>query len=149
MLFSLLYNFHPHKLPCYKYNNCLLYTSTENSLGQDFYNTDIAAYAQNMESIEAAHQPYVIIAPSYMIYTQDYNALLNAHIESGADITLLYHTVDNAKDYFLKCNCVNLNKQKGVLGLEVNQGNAKNKHISMDTYIMKTELCLLYTSRCV
>ena len=75
-----------------------------------------------------------------MIYTQDYNALLNAHIESGADITLLYHTVDNAKDYFLKCNCVNLNKQKGVLGLEVNQGNAKNKHISMDTYIMKTEL---------
>ena len=68
---------------------------TENSLGQDFYNTDIAAYAQNLESIEAAHQPYVIIAPSYMIYTQDYNALLNAHIESGADITLLYHTVDN------------------------------------------------------
>ena len=85
---------------------------TENSLGQDFYNTDIAAYAQNMESIEAAHQPYVIIAPSYMIYTQDYNALLNAHIESGADITLLYHTVDNAKDYFLKCNCVNLNKSQ-------------------------------------
>lgn len=122
---------------------------TENSLGQDFYNTDIAAYAQNMESIEAAHQPYVIIAPSYMIYTQDYNALLNAHIESGADITLLYHTVDNAKDYFLKCNCVNLNKQKGVLGLEVNQGNAKNKHISMDTYIMKTELFMEIVKRSV
>lgn len=48
-----------------------------------------------------------------MIYTQDYNKLLNTHIESGADITLLYHSVDNAKEYFLNCYAVNLNKQKG------------------------------------
>ena len=79
---------------------------TENSLGQDFYNTDIAAYAQNLESIEAAHQPYVIIAPSYMIYTQDYNALLNAHIESGADEQLQY-SPDFAHKLQYRC-CRNL-----------------------------------------
>lgn len=112
----------------------------ENSLGQDIYNTDIAAYLSNMECIENAPQPYVIIAPSYMIYKQDYNALLDAHIESGADITLLYHSTDNAKNRFLNCFTLDLNKQKGVLGLDVNHGNAKNKNIFMETYVMKKEL---------
>ena len=58
---------------------------------------------------------YVVIAPSYMIYTQNYDELLKTHIESGADITLLYHSVDNAKEYYLNCSTLNLNKQKGVL----------------------------------
>ena len=62
------------------------------------------------------------------------------HIESEADITLLYHSVDNAKDTFLNCNTLNLNRQKGVLSLEQNRGNAKNRNIFMDTYIMKKDL---------
>ena len=106
----------------------------------DLYNTDIASYAENLESIEAVHYPYVIIAPAYMVYTQDYDALLKEHIDSGADITLLYHTVDNAKEYYLSCNTLNLNKQKGVLSIEPNRANAKNKNIFMDTYVMKKDL---------
>lgn len=106
----------------------------------DLYNTDIASYAENLESIEAVHYPYVVIAPAYMVYTQDYDALLKEHIESGADITLLYHTVDNAKEYHLSCNTLNLNKQKGVLSIEPNRANAKNKNIFMDTYVMKKDL---------
>jgi len=106
----------------------------------DLYNTDIASYAENLESIEAVHYPYVVIAPAYMVYTQDYDALLKEHIDSGADITLLYHSVDNAKDYHLSCNTLNLNKQKGVLSIEPNRANAKNKNIFMDTYVMKKDL---------
>ena len=59
---------------------------------------------------------------------------------SGADITLLYHSTDDAKEHFLNCNTVNLNKQKGVLSLEMNRGTAKNRSIFMDTYVMKKEL---------
>ena len=106
----------------------------------DLYNTDIAAYAENLESIEAVHYPYVVIAPAYMVYTQNYDTLLSEHIDSGADITLLYHAVDNAKDSFLSCNTLNLNKQKGVLSIEPNRANAKNKNIFMDTYVMKKDL---------
>lgn len=75
-----------------------------------------------------------------MIYCQNYNDLIETHIESGADITMLYHTVDNAKDSFINCNVLNLNKQKGVLGMEPNRGTAKTRNISMDTYVMKKEL---------
>ena len=58
---------------------------------------------------------YVVIAPSYMVYKADYSEFLDAHIESGADISMMYHSVDNAKDAFLNCNALNINKQKGFL----------------------------------
>lgn len=111
-------------------------TAADNSL----YNTDISAYIDNLDYIEGMHEQYVVIAPSYMVYSQDYKALLEAHAESGADITLLYHIVDNAKDAFLNCTTLNLNRQKGVLSLEPNRGTAKSKNIFMDTYVMKKEV---------
>ena len=106
----------------------------------DLYNTDIASYLENMEYIRRLRNPYVVIAPNYMVYTIDYSSLIQTHVESGADITLLYHAVDNAKDSYLSCNILNLNKQKGVLSIEPNHGNVKNRNIFMDTYIMKKDL---------
>ena len=113
---------------------------TQNDANQELYNTDISAYIENMESIEKMHHPYVVIVPNYMIYTADFDSLISAHVDSGADITLLYHAVDNAKENYLNCTAIELNRQKGVLTLERNRGNAKNRNIFMDTYIMKKEL---------
>ena len=45
---------------------------------------------------------YVVIAPSYMVYKADYSEFLDAHIESGADISMMYHSVDNAKRRFFE-----------------------------------------------
>lgn len=115
---------------------------TEDNGERSIYNTDIEGYFENMEQIEKMHHPYVVIAPSYMVYTQDFEELLRTHIESEADITLLYHSVDNAKESFLNCNTVTLNKQKGVLTIEKNTGTTKNKNIFMDTYVMKKELLI-------
>ena len=44
------------------------------------------------------------------------------------------------KEYYLNCSTLNLNKQKGVLSLEPNHGNAKNRNIFMDTYVMRKDL---------
>ncbi|MDD3218137.1 MAG: glucose-1-phosphate adenylyltransferase subunit GlgD [Lachnospiraceae bacterium] len=113
---------------------------SENTAEHDIYNTDIASYIDNMESIKRMHHPYVVIAPSYMVYKADYSALIANHVESGADITMMYHSVDNAKENHLNCNVLNLNRQKGVLSIEPNHGTAKSRNIFMDTYVMKTEL---------
>ena len=64
------------------------------------------------------------------------------HEESGADVTLLYHKVDNAKDAFLSCDCLNLNKQKGVESIQRNNGTTESRNIFMDTYVMKKEVFL-------
>nr|WP_317284032.1 glucose-1-phosphate adenylyltransferase subunit GlgD [uncultured Sellimonas sp.] len=115
---------------------------SESGVENNIYNTDIAAYIENLECIEESPYPYVILAPSYMIYSMDFNSLLQAHIDSGADITLLYHSVTTAKEEFLNCDVLDLNKQKGVLSIEHNRGSAANRHIFMDTYVMKKELFL-------
>ena len=116
----------------------ILYSDTAKR--NDIYNTDIAAYYENLECIEAMHHEYVVITPDYMVYSADFSTLIAQHIDSGADITLLYHSVDNAKEAYLNCNILNLNKQRGVLSIEPNHGNAKNRNIFMDTYIMKKDL---------
>ncbi len=115
---------------------------TESAQVGDIYSTDVEAYMENLDCIERLPQPYVVIAPSYMIYTADYSEFLNEHVESGADISMMYHSVDNAKEAFLACDTLNINKQKGVLSIEPNRGNAKNRNISMDTYVMSKELFL-------
>lgn len=107
---------------------------------ENIYNTDIGAFRENIDIIEKEPYPYVVIAPSYMIYAIDFNALLQSHITSEADITLLYHSVDNANEAYLNCNTLNLNRQKGVLSIEQNRGTAKSRNIFMDTYIMKKDL---------
>ena len=113
---------------------------TQKNGASSIYNTDINAYIENCEQIERMPQDYVIIAPSYMVYKQDFQELLDAHVESGTDITVLYHKVDQAKEYYRACNVINLNKQKGVQSIERNMGTAKEKNISMDTYVMSKQL---------
>lgn len=106
----------------------------------DVYNTDIAAFYENLDSIEKMKEDYVVIAPSYMIYSMDYNKLLKEHMNTGADITLLYHPVENANEHYLNCDCLMLNRQNGVLALQKNRGDEKSRNIFMDTYVMKKEL---------
>ena len=116
----------------------LLFAEHTNS--NDIYNTDISCYMDNMESLSRMSHPYVVIAPSYMVYSIDFDQFIHTHIDSGADITLLYHSVDNAREKFLNCDILNLNKQKGVESIEKNRGSAQKRNIFMDTYVMSKEL---------
>ena len=104
------------------------------------YSNDISAYMDNIEVIENSCHDYVIVASSCMIFKQDFKELLDQHIESGADITLLYHSTDNAKEQFLTCQTLELNRQKGVLSITPNRGTAKNRQIFAGTYVMRRDL---------
>ena len=113
---------------------------SEDSNAHSLYNNDICAYMENIDIIERMHQDYVIIAPSFMVYKQDYGQLLDAHVASGADVTLLYHKVDNAKERYQNCKTVEINRQKGISSIDKNLGTAKEKNIFMDTYCMSKEV---------
>lgn len=113
---------------------------TEGGAATSFYNTNMAGFAQNLESIQKAPADYVVIAPGYMIYTQDYDKLLDQHIDSGADITLLYHAIDTAHEDYLNCDTLTLNRQNGVTNFVRNRGAEESANIFMDTYVMKKSL---------
>lgn len=106
----------------------------------DIYDTDVSEYLMNIDYIRRMIQDYVVIMPSYMVFKQDFETLLDLHIESGVDITMLYHKVDNARDHFLNCRYLTMDKERNVLSVEENHGNSKEKNIYMDTCIMKKSL---------
>ena len=51
---------------------------------------------------------YVVIAPVHFVMAIDYNEVIKKHIENGANITVVYQKVDNAKTHFEHCDIVSL-----------------------------------------
>lgn len=101
---------------------------------------DVEMYYDNLVDIENDPNDYVIIAPVNFIYKANYSDLLDQHVASGADISMLYQRIDDAKDKYLHCDVLTLNKQKGVLGIEENLGAYKVRNLSLATYIMSKEV---------
>lgn len=112
----------------------------ETNVQNEIYHHDISAYIANMQFIEEAHQEYVIIAPSYMIYRVNFEEVLQNHMESKADITMLYKTVDNADTSFARVATLSIDKYRKVIAIETNQGKYKNRHVSLSTYVMRKDI---------
>ena len=112
-----------------------------NDLGgmSSLYNTDINTYLRNIEFIEDADEEYVAITPGYQIYSLDFQKVLAQHLETGADVTVLYKTTDRAKERFIGCPALTI--EKGLVTESyTNLGKRKNAAISMETYFMSKEL---------
>ncbi len=114
----------------------------EEPIQSPIYNTDINAFKSNIQFIEEANRPYVIIAPSYLVYTIDFNDVLNYHIGSKADVTVITKPTDLAKTSFIGCETLILDKDKHIVSAEANRGKYKNRNISLEAYVMKKELFL-------
>lgn len=110
----------------------------ENGRGQ--FTPDIEIFYDNLHSVKESDKDYVVVAPVNIIYKSNYDELLKDHIESGADISVLYQNIDTAKEEYIGLDVLQLNRQKGVLSIDKNLGNYKNRSLSLQTYIMSKEL---------
>ena len=105
------------------------------------YNTNIQALSENLEYIKRQSQEYVVIAPSCMVFKQDYDKFLQDHAASGADISALYHTVHHAKSGYSTCHTLSVQDGK-VVGMSLNLGDEDVRNISMESFCMKKSLLL-------
>ena len=121
----------------------------QGGMGSGMYTSDIESYYDNIDKIEESGYEYVVIAPSNVIYTCDYSALVDQHIASGAEISVLYANVKNANDAYINEDVLDLNKQKGVLKIDTNLGKYKNRALSLMTYVMSVEtlVALIHKAR--
>ncbi|MBQ1776090.1 MAG: glucose-1-phosphate adenylyltransferase subunit GlgD, partial [Erysipelotrichaceae bacterium] len=62
-----------------------------NYQNNELFNVDTQAFKTYMEFIDVENPAYVVIAPSHFIFKQDFNEMLDYHIKSKNDITVLYH----------------------------------------------------------
>ena len=112
----------------------------EKEYSSEVYNTDVANFKDNMQFIEDAPEPYVVIAPSHFVYVQDFNELVDYHIKTESDITIMYQSVSNAKEAFIMCDTLEIGDDKRVLGFDKNRGKYKNRDVSLECYCMSRSL---------
>lgn len=106
----------------------------------ELYNTDIANFKANIEYIEQSSANYVVIAPSHFVYIQDFNEMLAYHEKMGGDITVMYQSVNNAKEAFAQCDLLELGADKRIVAMSKNNGKYKNRDVSLECYIMSRNL---------
>ena len=112
----------------------------EKSFSSPVYNHDSANFNLNMQYIERYHNPYVVVAPSYFMYSLDYSKVLESHVDSGADVTVLYTSTSDAKTSYLGCDVLTMDKAKKVTAIDKNRGNTARKNVSMECYVMTKKL---------
>lgn len=112
----------------------------ENNRMSAQFNHDINAFAEHMSYIDEVSANYVVIAPAHFICRINFEDVLQQHLETKADITVVYKNTDNAKEEFIGCDWLTLNGKKEVIAMEVNRGNTKQRSISLETYVMSKEM---------
>lgn len=107
---------------------------------EDLVFDDVHSFAENLEYIKNSKKEYVLLAPSYMICNIDYNKVLDEHKKSSNDITLIYKRVSTANEYFINCDALKIDEDRKLVSVEKNTGRRAKCSISMEMYIMSTEL---------
>ncbi len=115
--------------------------------GMKVYTGRIEAIASILDTLKDQNEKYVVLADSNIAVNFDFKAMLNAHIESGADITVAYakeeipaalkNSTDLKNLYFtLKMEDNRVNK------LYINSKEDGVQNLSMNIYIMERELLI-------
>ena len=112
----------------------------EKPIPNEIYNTDVASLMANLKYFEEDNSPYVILAPSHFIYVQDFSKMLDYHIESKNDITVLYQNVSTANEDFLMCDTLDIDENKVITNIDKNLGKGKRAKVSLETYIMSKKI---------
>ena len=109
-----------------------------NFANNDLFNVDILAFKTYMEFVDVENPSYVVIAPSHFIFKQDFSELLDYHIKSKNDITILYHNANNTDTSYLMGDILTIDDKKRVTEFHKNRGKYKNGNVSLETYVMST-----------
>ncbi|MDL2237744.1 glucose-1-phosphate adenylyltransferase subunit GlgD [Christensenellaceae bacterium OttesenSCG-928-K19] len=124
------------------------YSSSEN-MGS--YRGIVDAIKGVMGYIRRSKQQYCIFSGSYTIYNRTYDDMLKYHIDTGADITMLYNEeeADSFKGERFKDVRIHQNEEGRVIDLEINSPLTDSKKAGMDTYVIRKELLEYLVEDCV
>ena len=110
--------------------------TNEELLSVSKFNTDIANIMANKTLFYEEKPDYIIVAPTFMLVSFDYNALLEKHIASGADVTVLCKHIINYPDKdFVNCDMVSVDKDGFINGISTNTGRKKEVDISLESFV--------------
>jgi len=114
------------------------YLSSDNSYW--FRGTADSIY-QNMTFLRRSNEPYVIITSGHSIYKMDYNTVIDHHIKTGADITVVSR--DMVEDEDLKSyGIMSVDDERRIMDFEEKPLDPQYNTISLGIYVMSRSLLI-------
>lgn len=110
---------------------------------------DLQDLYSNLDYLQRSRQKYVLISGSNMVCSLDYRAALEFHLESKADVTMIYkddyafYGDDQENIIFLETN-----KEFLVTAMKSKPPAKKKQRISMDMYLLSKEVLLEILRTC-
>ncbi|RRD95884.1 glucose-1-phosphate adenylyltransferase subunit GlgD [Clostridiales bacterium COT073_COT-073] len=98
---------------------------------------------QNISFLKRSHEEYVLIATGNCIYSTTYNGLLEKHIETGADITMMYYDMAGTPlEELREFGQIKVDETGRVVDLMEKPLSPKDTVVSMGVYVLKRELLI-------
>jgi len=114
------------------------------------YRGKIEALKSSMNFINRVRQEYCILAGATSIYNFNYSEMMRFHVESGADITALYHNIEHEhmtdeqyRDVFF-----DLSGEGRIRGLEINPVKTNLTARSLKSYIIRKDMLVNLVEEC-
>jgi len=105
---------------------------------------DLSTYFANIDYLTEASADYAVIMGTSMVCNIDLRKVFKSHLESKADITVVYKTIAENDFGFERCSTIATNEYGSVITFGKNIRRAdmisEKKKISLETYIVKKEL---------
>ena len=112
------------------------------------YNGRVEALASILDFLKEQKERYVVMADTNLAVNFDFKALINAHMESGADVTIAYQESELPKS-FMEAQDLSTNfyytlgiEDGHVTKMKINACDAGIQNFSMNIYIMDRELLI-------
>lgn len=125
----------------------IFYYSPHSTPDQNFdLKGDIMNFYNNIDILEKSNAEYVVISGSNMALNIDYLKVLDQHLETGADVTVVYKFYDSADHYYDNAYVLNTDENDKVksFGLKIVKRSSSNvvdfTKVCLEMYVMKVSL---------
>ena len=120
-----------------KQGGLYLFTPTITATNSYWYKGTADALYQNISFLKSAHEPYVVIASGDAVYKLDYNKVLEEHIATGEDITVVCKDIQPGEDDINRFGVVKLADDNRVISFEEKPIVAETNTASIGVYVVR------------
>ena len=114
------------------------------------YRGKVEALKSSMDFLRRTRHEYCVLAEATSVYNFNYDEMMGFHIESGADITALYHRVapgHHAEEQYHQV-FFDLTDEGRIRGLEVNPVQTALTAHSLKSYIVRKDILMYLIDDC-
>lgn len=124
-----------------KQGGLFVFTPTITADNGFWYRGTADAIAQNLHFLKNSHEPYVVIASGDCVYKLDYNKVLEQHMATMADITVVTTTLPPEEDA-TRFGVITVNEEGRITEFEEKPLVAQANTISAGIYVIRRRLLI-------